>query len=85
MTNVSSGLRDYVALLDELLWRRATRGVLSDDEEEAFANALYDCRARMNDEEQERIGSLVAERRAAAAQETLGLVDTVEPPLRKTG
>jgi hypothetical protein len=59
--------------------------VLPDDEEESFANALYDCRARMNDEDQERIGSLVAERRAPAAQETLGLVDTWEPPLRKTG
>jgi hypothetical protein len=82
---MSNALREYVALLDELLWRRASRGVLSQDEEEAFANALYDCRSQMSDEEQERIGSLVAERRASAAQETLGLVDTLEPPLRKTG
>jgi len=85
MTAMSSALRKYLELLDELLWRRASRGVLTDDEEESFANALYACRADMDDEEQERIGALIAERRASAAQETLGLVDTVEPPLRKTG
>ncbi|HEU4578241.1 MAG TPA: hypothetical protein VFS67_08305 [Polyangiaceae bacterium] len=85
MTAMSSGLREYVALLDELLWRRASHGELSDAEEESFANALFDCRARMTDEEQDRIGSLVAERRASAAQETLGLVDIWEPPLRKKG
>ena len=85
MTDMSDALRKYLELLDELFWRRASRGVLSDDEEEAFANALYDCRTGMSDEEQERIGALVAERRVSAAKETLGLVDTLEPPLRKTG
>lgn len=85
MNDMSSALRKYLELLDELLRRRAVHGLLSDDEEESFANALYECRADMTDDEQEGLDELIINRRAATAPETLGLVDTSEPWLRKTG
>jgi hypothetical protein len=88
--SVSRALARYLELVDELLWRRAVLGSLSDDEEERFAGVLNDCRAGMTDDEEARIGELIANRRAIAAAESLALVDT-EPadtddiPLRKTG
>ena len=85
--NMSPGLVRYLNLVDELLWRRAILGELADDEEEALAIALNDCRPGMSEDEQKCLGRLIDERRAAAAApEDLGLVDT-EPgaTLRKAG
>lgn len=56
----STALREYTALLEELLTRRARRGALTDDEEEYFANALHDCRSCMSDEDQKQIGGLAS-------------------------
>lgn len=71
----------YLELLDQLLWRRAVMGELSDDEEEFFANALHDCRAGMTDDEPSKLGPIIAERKAVAQHvQPLDLVD-VEPPM----
>jgi hypothetical protein len=87
---MTPALARYLELVDELLWKRAVFGVLSDDEEERFAIALNDCRSGMSGEDEAQISELVAARRAVAALQDLGLVDTQpaetdEFPLRKTG
>jgi hypothetical protein len=65
---MSRAFARYIELLDELLWRRAVQGNLSDDEEERFATVLSDCRAGMSAAEELQIDALVAARRAAAAK-----------------
>ena len=75
---MARGLKRYLELLDELLWKRAVGN--PDDETEAdFAVALNDCRAEMTPEEEDRIEAIVAQRIAVSASSSLDLVDT-EPP-----
>lgn len=74
----------YASILDELLWRRAMHGTLSEEIEEQFAVALNDCRSEMTAEDETRIPELVAYRKTIAAKESLGLVDT-EPSMDREG
>ncbi len=59
-------LEQYVALLDELLSRRAIQD-LDEEEEERFSVALNDCRSAMAPEDEARLEQVVAERRVALA------------------
>jgi hypothetical protein len=77
---VSRAFARYVELLDQLLWRRAVHGSLSDDEEERFAVSLNDCRAALTGDEEVRLEAVIRERRAAAQKPPLKLVDVDPPP-----
>ncbi len=59
-------LEQYVALLDELLSRRAIQD-LDEEEEERFSVALNDCRSAMAPEDEARLEQVVADRRVALA------------------
>jgi hypothetical protein len=79
---MSRAFARYIELLDQLLWRRAVQGNLSDDEEERFATSLNDCRAGMTIAEELQVDALIAERRAVVAKPALNLVDVA--PSAKT-
>lgn len=77
---MSRAFARYIELLDQLLWRRAVQGNLSDDDEERFATSLNDCRAGMTADEEVQVDALIAERKAASAKPPLDLVDVVPSP-----
>jgi hypothetical protein len=86
---MSRAFARYIELLDQLLWRRAVQGNLSDDDEERFATSLNDCRSGMSPDEEIQIDVLIADRKAAAAKPPLDLVDvapspTTDWPLRRS-
>ena len=85
---MSRAFTRYLELLDQLLWRRAVLGDLSEDEEERFANALNDCRSVMTATEESDLSQIIAQRKATAdGLRPLDLVDvkppTSEGPLRE--
>ena len=80
-------LERYLELVDELLWRRALDGQLSDEEEERFAEALDERWVMMTAEQHDLVEELIAKRRELAGKPSLNLVDaepkeTDEEPLR---
>jgi hypothetical protein len=78
---MSRGFARYLELLDQLLWRRALWGELSEDEEERFANSLNDCRSGMTNADEAQLGAIIAQRKAVAENlPPLDLVD-LEPPM----
>lgn len=64
---MSPALERYVALLDELLLKRAI-GKLDDDTEESLVVALSDCRPEMSAEEEAQIEGIVDQRKAIFAR-----------------
>jgi hypothetical protein len=80
---MTRALERYLELVDQLLWRRAVEGQLSEDDEESFATALNDTRHGMTADEELSIGDLIAARREIVANPKLGF--DLEPPATEDG